>query len=577
MGKRAIFHEMDVQSAAGSRSYERGLAYLEEVDDLRLAEHEIVATVYGSEPYEVVLRVEGHRLDGDCSCPFGQEGHFCKHCVAVALVALRVRDQRPVPRAAKQDATARVEAWLSALTREELLGLIRERAAEDEEFTHRLQTRSAAAGADFPALREQIAAVFDEEPVGRGRGGWDDWDYYGPSADIPGRLIEAADAIRTVLERGRASEAEQAARFALDQLARYGDDLNDDEGELGEAAAQMAGVHAAACLAARPDQRDLADWLSAIQLLQPTVPYLSASDYSEALGTAGLARYRAAIEKAWHAGRERGADHSWGLDALAVDAIRAGGDTDELVAHLAATIDRPGWRELRIAEELDAVGRAGEALSWAEEGAAGPDGLRERRLIDYLASRYATEDRSADILRLRRSQFEQDRAMETFRSLRDAAQAVGAWHEVKSWAVRLLEADAAKPPHHPGWPTSYQAAMLITALLEEGDAEDAWIASERYGAETRLRQQVADSIAGTRPADALRIYMDLIAPRTSQTGNTNYEAIADLLAAARGCHNALGSNKAFDLYLCELRHAQKRKRNLISLLDRRGLVPDTST
>jgi uncharacterized Zn finger protein len=97
MAKRATFHEMDVQSAAGSRSYERGLAYMDEVDDLQMAEHQITATVFGSELYEVVLNVEGHRLDGACSCPYGQEGHFCKHCVAVALVALRLRDQRPPP------------------------------------------------------------------------------------------------------------------------------------------------------------------------------------------------------------------------------------------------------------------------------------------------------------------------------------------------------------------------------------------------------------------------------------------------------------------------------------------------
>ena len=473
----------------------------------------------------------------------------------------------------KQDAAARVETWLSALTREELLQLIRERGAEDEEFSHRLQTRSAAAGADFPALREQIAAIFDPEPGVRGRGGWDDWDYHGPSADIPGRLREAADAIRTVLEHGRGREAELAARFALDQLARYGDEFDDDEGELGEAAVEMADVHAEACRAARPDRLELADWLSGIQLPQPTMPDLSVCDYAEALGADGLARYRAAIEKAWRAGRGGREEQGWGVDALMIDAIRAGGDTDELVAHLAAGIKRSGWRELRIAEELDAVGRTAEALRWAERGAADPDGLRERRLIDYIAARYEAAGRYADILQIRRSQFAQDRAMETFRPLRDAAQAVGEWPGVKAWAMGLLEDDATRPPQHPGWPTSYQAAMLITALLEEGDAEDAWIASERYGAEPRLLQQVADAVAGTRPADALRIYVNLIAPRTNQTGNANYAAIADLLTAARRCHDALGSSEAFEQYLRELRLEQKRKRNLITLLDERGLTP----
>ena len=437
-----------------------------------------------------------------------------------------------------------------------------------------MQTRAAAAGADFPTLRELIAAVFDPEPVGRGRGGWDDWDYYGPSADIPGRLSEAVDAIRTVLEHGQAAEAERAARFALDQLARTCDALNDEEGELGAAAVVLVGVHIEAVEAARPDSFELADWLSAIQLSQPTMPDLSACDYADALGPAGLARYRAAVEKAWKAGRGGREHRSRDLDALMVDAIRAGGDTDALVAHLAATIERPGWRHLRIAEELDAVGRTAEALRWAEGGVAEPDGLRDRRLVDSLAARYNAQGRHDDVLRLRRSQFEHDRATETFHFLRAAAQATDTWPEVKPWAIGILETDAAQPPHHPGWPTSYQATTLITVLLEEGEAADAFAASERYGAEGQLRQRVADAIAETCPADALRVYLDLIEPRTGQTGNANYATIADLLVAARRCHNILGTGDEFDDYLRELRLEQKRKRNLIALLDQRGVIPN---
>lgn len=68
------------------------------------------------------------------------------------------------------------------------------------------------------------------------------------------------------MEQGSAAEAEQAARFALAQLARFCDYLNDEEGELGEVAVEVADVHSEACRAAGPDPAELADWLSVVQL-----------------------------------------------------------------------------------------------------------------------------------------------------------------------------------------------------------------------------------------------------------------------------------------------------------------------
>jgi hypothetical protein len=41
-----------------------------------------------SERYELRLILGRDGLDGECDCPWGEEGNFCKHCVAVALVYL---------------------------------------------------------------------------------------------------------------------------------------------------------------------------------------------------------------------------------------------------------------------------------------------------------------------------------------------------------------------------------------------------------------------------------------------------------------------------------------------------------
>ena len=45
-----------------------------------------MATVHGTGRYRVRLTgSEDGVLDGECICPYGQEGNFCKHCVAVGL------------------------------------------------------------------------------------------------------------------------------------------------------------------------------------------------------------------------------------------------------------------------------------------------------------------------------------------------------------------------------------------------------------------------------------------------------------------------------------------------------------
>jgi uncharacterized Zn finger protein len=87
------FTEVHLKVAAGPRSYDRGLDYLSEVKDLDFDGPEITATVYGSDAYEVCGNIV---LVGDCSCPFGQEGNFCKHCVATGLAALKLAETRQV-------------------------------------------------------------------------------------------------------------------------------------------------------------------------------------------------------------------------------------------------------------------------------------------------------------------------------------------------------------------------------------------------------------------------------------------------------------------------------------------------
>jgi hypothetical protein len=57
----------------------------------------------------------------------------------------------------------------------------------------------------------------------------------------------------------------------------------------------------------------------------------------------------------------------------------------------------------------------------------------------------------------------------------------------------------------------------------------------------------------------------------TMTGDSVYRRMASLLLSARACHQALGTTDEFRRYLAVLRLNQKRKRNLMKILDENGL------
>jgi uncharacterized Zn finger protein len=82
---------------------------------------------------------------------------------------------------------------------------------------------------------------------------------------------------------------------------------------------------------------------------------------------------------------------------------------------------------------------------------------------------------------------------------------------------------------------------------------------------------LADLLSTDRPADALPVYRRAIEPLRSQTGDPVYQQVAALLTKIRDCHQRLDTAPQFAVFLAALRADQKRKRNLIKLLNQRGL------
>ncbi|MGG2458490.1 SWIM zinc finger family protein [Streptomyces sp. RGM 3693] len=549
--------EADLKMLAGARSFERGRGYLDAVSGVEVGDGWVTASVHGTERYEVELSLDGPGgLSGECDCPYGLEGNFCKHLVALGLTVLARAESLPRQRKAARGRAAGLDGWLSALSKDELLALVREQVGEDRQLRRRLELRAASARGDLSAVRARIRELLDIGPFARH--GYVEYADARAYADQAGHAVSAIGALTG---SGRAADGITLAREAMKLLAQAVECVDDSDGWLGQVGAGLADAHLDACRAARPDPEELARWLigHALGELDDGLTDIDPLDYEDVLGAAGMAVLRKLAVEAWQANR-RGWAEKYLMERLA----KAGGDVDAVIAVHAADLAPNGHTHLVIARELDTARRPGEALHWAERGVREARDLAavDTALVDHLCERYAQTDRPADAVALRRDHFGARRTLLTYQQLRAAARGADCWPAEREGALALLRADAEQRQQG-----RYGSPVLVDALLDDKDVDTAWQAATQTGAHDRQWLALADHARATRPADALGVYLRLAEPLTEQTGNAVYEQLVSLLLSIRDCHRLLGSPEEFIEYVTALRTAQKRKRNLLRLMD----------
>lgn len=556
MAASPAFSEADIKRAAGDRSFARGREYLDAVEDLEIGGAEITARVYGKSEYLVSLAFGDEGLTGDCTCPYGREGFFCKHCVAVGLAVLKIGDDLPRHIQAARSGWQALESWLGSLSKDDLLAELSALLREDRALRQRFELRAASVNADAVTIRRAV-----RELIMLPRSGCIEWS---EAPNYANDVHKAATAIADLIGSGGAADAIGITREAITLLTDALGHVDDSSGLVGEAARELLDVHLRACEAAPPEPVSLASYLADLLLDDELELAPAAGDYDDLLGDRGWAVIRERAAAAYTRDPK-----NWQARSLMETLARADGDVDAVVALYAADLLSSGWTHLLIARELDAAGRGREALDWAERG------LREAkqpdyRLVDYLADRYTAAGRGQVALELRRDRFRAERTLANYQALRHAAAGCGAWARERDGALALLRDDARRLRFQVPW--AWGGAVLIDALLDDGDLDTAWQAAETTEATTSDQWlRLADASAGTRPAGALAAYLRVVESLKELTGNDTYQRIANLLAAARSCHESLGTVADFHRYVAALRLDQKRKRNLIKILDQHGL------
>ena len=130
-----------LEECAGHVVFKRGVSYFNSDAVSRLLDYgdRVSARVEGTETYRAELWTDGEELAYDCTCPHAEEGNFCKHCVALGLAFLALREgEASEAQEAQQEIWAQLKEFLAEQPPEELAEWLLEAAQRDEKFYQRM-------------------------------------------------------------------------------------------------------------------------------------------------------------------------------------------------------------------------------------------------------------------------------------------------------------------------------------------------------------------------------------------------------------------------------------------------------
>ena len=122
---KELITRQNLQMEAGDAYFKRGLDYFRSghVQKLFVDDERIEGKVSGSRSYSCSIESDGDGwFSGECSCPLGDDGEFCKHLVALGLAFIDGFEM-PQPTNGKRDKFD-LAAFLKERSREELTALL---------------------------------------------------------------------------------------------------------------------------------------------------------------------------------------------------------------------------------------------------------------------------------------------------------------------------------------------------------------------------------------------------------------------------------------------------------------------
>jgi len=573
-----------IRKLTDSRSWQRGVNYYEQGNVFSLLEDKdvIIAKVSGTRDYKVKLWTENNELDGSCSCPMGDAGVFCKHCVAVGLTYLEGGVGSVIEGSSKQKPKKSepaitlddIRQYLSQQKTDTLVEMIMDQLMEDDALRERLMMKTARFGQkelNVSAFKTAITQATQTHGF---------VDYHGVY-DFYRRIDNAVGSVEDLLRDGFAKEVVELSEHALKRVEKALGEMDDSDGYVGDLLERLQEIHHKACVKAKPDPEGLAKRLFEWELKTDWDTFYEAAEtYSDVLGKKGIAVYRKLAEAEWAkipqlkpGQTERSfRGNRFRLTSIMEALARADGDVEALVAVKSRDLSS-AYHYLEIAQAYKDAGKSDKALDWAEKGLKAFPESTDSRLRQFLAGEYHLHKRHDEAMQLVWANFAERPGLENYKVLKKHAVRIRKWPKWRQQAIEhireeITEAKKAKPKNYAYWSAKKDHSLLVEIFVWENDIEAAWQEAKTGGCGNYLWMQLAELREKDYPADAVAVYQGRVEPIVSRTNNKAYREAVGLIKKIRKLMKNLGQGKELQEYISSVRTKYKRKRNFMAMLDR---------
>lgn len=577
MSARIGITKADIRQATDDGSWGRGVDYFDEgrVESLIIDDGEITAKVRGRRPYKVTLEITAGYPEGDCNCPMGEGGYFCKHCVAVALAyledqgeALRTKKRKKGKKRKAAKVTIKdVKQYLGGRDKSELVDMLIEQVKQDDNLRERLFLLLASDHNGKVAM-ETFREAIDEATTA------DCYDYryggdrgYERSRDMG----EVLGSLERLLEEGHGAEVMELAEYAIERCDASGDHADEYYVE------KLVELFHEACKKVQPEAEEFAVKLFTMSI-QSEWFCEAVEDYQDILGKKGMSIYRQLASEQWakipvlKAGDESDYGGTRSRITRIMETI-AGMDNDiEMLVEIKSKSLTQPWDYLKIANIYKENKQRGKAIAWAEKATKAfsrKDGLRT--VGEFLAEEYHHLKRHDEAMDIIWEEFTEHTGLAGYQNLKKHADRCGQWEQWRKKALEYIEAETGKgmrKSKRDRW--SYSGfsdhSLLVQIYLWENSVEKAWREAQTGGCSTNLWLNLAEKRGGTHPDDSIEIYKSVVGPIVERTNDDAYREATGYIKAIRKLMSVQKKEKEFDTYLSEIRTAFKRKRNFIKML-----------
>ena len=605
--------DASLKDASSSAIFQRGKAYatsgsVEVVAEDPLPEPALRAEVTGTEIYTTEVWIEDDALAGSCDCPHAQDGWFCKHQVAVALVWRERLARAPnsdadianpgAPPTAKRPRTAKdqhlaLRDFLCGLDPSILADKLLDFANRDHDISRELhQWRRLSEAKGKPVDLKPLV----NEVLSPGRG-FIDWSEAGSYA-------RRAEAVLPLLRQARERDPAAAVGLCVHALRRAWSVLaqaDDSGGEIG-GVCEAIGTELmnAVRSAGGPQPAGFGDTYLQLQLDEPFGCFDAAAVETN-MGEAALARYRQLLAERWrtakdavlalraeHAAKvakrkgrapvyEKYNERELGLSTLEplhLAQLKQMGANEEVLAILCEDLSE-AYGHSQVVAFLEATGRPNEAFEQAQRGYDAFPG--DRRLQEDLLRCYARKGLTREALMLRRTQFEHRPSVEGYHHVLSAGRAAG--DDADALRQKLLdflhqqeqEALARQSTLSPSWQRARQGQAVLDVSLraEVLGSEARWVeACLLVQSPAACRDAVLNSIAVHLPAEhhaqAVQLLLRVFEAVIQRSSSPYREALALVNEIGQRMDTARRA-----AWLNQLRTQYKVKRNFVRDLPER--------